>query len=185
MGALPIIAGVGAATQIYGMVKGAQAQADASERNAYFKNLQASELLQRQAINEGIIRQQGEDQSLVYGSGSSGHGLEGTGLGGQLKIHRIVEENISLSRRDAEFKARMLRAGADADTQLASDQMTAGLISGAGSLIQTGASFYSQYQGKKTATDLPTVASAPPTVPAGPVKPYPYSYPGFYGGNGQ
>jgi hypothetical protein len=56
-----------------------------------------------------------------------------------------MEENIANSRREAEFKAQMLRAGADIDSQLASDSITAAWIGAGGTAISSGANIYSAY----------------------------------------
>lgn len=155
--ALGIIAGVGAAVQLYGMIAGAKAQSNAAERSAYFKHLQAQELIERQQINEQIMREQAVDAQKDWGSSAAGTGFAATGLGGKLRIHQRMQEAIEHTRRDAEFKARMLRAGGDIESGLASDQMTAGYISGFGSLLGTAARIYEQNQKPSNPVDIPKV----------------------------
>lgn len=137
-----IMAVVGTGMQIYGAISGASQQQEAAEVNAEMKRLQAKELLERQSINEQLIREQSEDDQLHIGGSSFGS----TGIGDVLKVRRITEENISRSRRDAEFKATMLRKGADIETSLASDQMTGTILTGIGTGISAGATAYSRYK---------------------------------------
>jgi len=139
------VAIAGTALNIYGQISGAAARKGAAEKDAYHKRLQADELLSRQAINEQIIREQSEKAGLRYGSAFASTGREGAGIGGILEIKEAAEESIKNSRRDAEFKASMLRIGADIDTQLASDMMTAGYFSAGGTLLSSGADIYGKY----------------------------------------
>lgn len=139
---LAAMAAVGGALSLYGTIKGANDQADAVERNSALKRQQADELMARQEINEQIIREQSEKSSLSYGASFAGTGREGAGIGGILQIHRDAQEQILNTRRDAEFKARQLREGADIQSDLASDSITSAWIGAAGGLLATGASTY-------------------------------------------
>lgn len=140
--AIPIILGaIGAISTIIsgiGQVTGAAEKAEAAKQNAALKDLQANELLARQAINEQIMRDQSEKTQDAYASAFASTGREGGGISGVLQIMRDTEQNISLSRREATFKAQILRTGAEQDMKLSSDIMTAGFLSGAGTLL-TGA----------------------------------------------
>lgn len=142
---IPLIIGMvaGTGTQVAGGIMAANSQADAQNRNAALKKLQADELLSRQTINEKIMRDQAEKVAKGYSVGFAASGREGAGIGGMLQIKRDTEENILNSRREAEFKAQMLRSGADIDQSLASDYQTASYITGAGSLLSGGANIYS------------------------------------------
>jgi hypothetical protein len=131
---------IGTAISAYGQISSANSSAEAQRADAAAKREQAGELLERQAINERIMQEQSERQQSAAGSGSAMSGLEGTSLGSIMTIRKTTLENIALSRRDAEFKAKLLRQGADVQTELASDMMTAGYISGAGTLLQSGLS---------------------------------------------
>jgi hypothetical protein len=129
------IATVGTGLTIYGELSAASSRADAAQKNAAIKQQQADELLARQSINEGIMREQADSSSHSYVAGFAASGREGAGLGGVLKIKKDLEDNITNSRREAQFKASLLRQGAEIDSQLASDTMTAGYLSGAGTLL--------------------------------------------------
>jgi hypothetical protein len=158
MTGLEIMAAAGLATSVYGQIKSGADRAGAQEYQAALKNIQANELLEREAINEQIMREKAELMSLDYGAAFAASGREGAGLGGILKIHKNVEDSIANSRRDAEFKARMLRAGAEIDTKLASDLVSASYV-GAGGTILTGvAKAYDIYAGPSSKTrSLPGV----------------------------
>lgn len=132
----------GAGLSLYGAISGANAQADAAGKDAALKNAQADELLQRQAINEAIIRDQAQKAGLGFGASFSATGREGGGIGGILQINKNAQDEIMNTRRDAEFKANMLRSGANIETDLASSGVTAAWISGVGGLLSTGAATY-------------------------------------------
>lgn len=142
---LLIIGAVGALAQGIGTILSGNAQADAATKNADFKHQQADELLARQAINEQILRDEADRQKLQMGSIAGGSGLGGSGIGMKLAIMKNLTESISNSRRDAEFKAKMLNAGAEVDTQLASDIQTAGVISGVGTVLTGAYKAYDAY----------------------------------------
>lgn len=157
--ALPIIAGIGVATQATGMVVNGIAQADAAERNAALKNAQADELLAREEINQELMREQAFQAEQNFGSAFAMTGKEGGGIGGMLTIHSQLERNLRLSRREAEYKAKILRAGGEIDQQLGSDLQTAGWITGAGTLIGGATNLYQRYGPKDKSGSLPTVKS--------------------------
>lgn len=139
---------------VYGALTGASAQAEASRKNAELKKFQAQEIMERQAINERLMREQVERQGLKYQASFSATGREGSGIGGVLYLHSQLEEQIKLQRREAQFKAEILGRGGEADLKLASDITTAGYLSGAG-ILTTGASQgfsdYNRY--KKTSAE--------------------------------
>lgn len=137
-----ILAAVGTGTQIYGQISAASAQAEAQKKDAEFKNIQANELLAREALNEIEIRRQGELTTARYSSAAAASGFETSGIGGQLDILDNVERMITNSNREARFKADMLRLGANVQTDLASDMVTSSYLTGAGTAIKTGASMY-------------------------------------------
>jgi hypothetical protein len=154
----PVLIGMaiaGGTANAAGQVSAAKSQAEAAQKDAAIKNMQADELLSRQQINEQIMREQADRLELGYGSLAADTGGAGTGIGGVLKIRQDVEQNISNSRRDAEFKAKMLRAGAAVETSLASDGVTASYLGAGGSILGGAASAYKLYSGPSRATDLP------------------------------
>lgn len=152
---LPIISALGILFSGGSQIAGGAARRAASEADAAAKNRQADELLAREGINEQLMLDQSFQAEQNYGSAFAMTGKEGGGIGGMLTIHKNTLASIANARRDAEFKASMLRAGAEVDTKLASDLQTAGVISGAGTIISGAADLgwkYSQY-GKKQSSN--------------------------------
>lgn len=143
--ALAAAAVAGTGMSIYGQISGAQAQAEAAKRNAELKNQQANELLAREAINEAAIRKVAGITATRYSSAAAATGFEGGGVGGQVEIFMNAQDAITNSQREAFFKASMLRQGAEIEASLASDAVTAAWITGAGSLLTTGAQVGSMY----------------------------------------
>lgn len=152
---------IGTGVAIYGQVKAASAQADAQRKEADIKGLQSEELMSRQLLNEGIMRDKFEEADLATGSDN---GVEDNGLGQRMRLRKQLSQNIAMSRREAEWKAKMLRMGADADMQLSSDIIAAGGISALGSGIQGAGRAYNAWPDSRpprdTTLDLPKVSSS-------------------------
>lgn len=160
VGAAAAVIGAGAA--IYGQISAAGAEADAKKRNADFKRFQAQELLEREVLNEEAIASNASDLQLRYGASSAATGFSATGIGGMLKMAQNTNQFLSNARRDAEFKASMLRAGADIETNLASDIATASYITGAGTALLTAGQFANaRYQPPSQTAKLPQVGQSP------------------------
>ena len=132
----------GTALQVGGNFAAANAQQDAALAEQKLKNQQADELLSRQAINEQIMRDQAERLTGNYVTAFSSSGRGGGSVGGALRIKRDVEQNIILTRREAEFKSQQLRAGAQIESDLASSGLTAAWLGSAGAVLGTGAAAY-------------------------------------------
>jgi hypothetical protein len=141
-----------------GQLMGASAQADAAQRAAQLKRIQADELEKRELVNEGIIRENSARMENQYSTAFAATG-GGGGLGGVLEIRRQTERNIMNAREDSQFKEYMLRQGADIESQLASDAMTASYITGAGSVLGLGAKFYGIYGKYSGQQELPKVTT--------------------------
>lgn len=141
-----IIAGVSSAVSTYSSIKSGFDQAKAKEREAALMNLQADELLARQLINEKIMREESERRQLQFGSAFAATGAGGGGVGAILKMKEDLESNIELTRRDANFKADMIRRGADINLQLASDIRVGSIISGVSSGINSGVGIWEMDQ---------------------------------------
>lgn len=145
---------IGGGVSLFGQLSAASAQEKAAQAAAQAKYAQADELLAREAINESIMRDEATAKEGNYITAFASSGFEGSGVGGVLKIKQDLEQNISLAQRDANFKAKMLRAGADVDTQLASDIATAGTWKAVGSLVGTvgaGLDIYSKFKAPSSA----------------------------------
>lgn len=133
---------VSVGTQIYGSISGANAEKEAQERQRALTEQQIAELEARQRINEQVIREKSAYAQSNYQTAFSSSGRAGAGIGGIIKMRKDTEDNIALSRRDLEFKAYMMRAGADIDAELASDRMTASYITGVGTLLGAAGNLY-------------------------------------------
>lgn len=149
---------IGVGTAIYGAISSAEAKADAAKRDAALKGQQADELESREKVNEGIIQHQSDLAQLRFGSSFAATGREGGGIGGIMEIQKNTALTIANSQRDAAFKAKMLRQGADIATSLASDDLAAGYITGAGTFLTGAAKTYSLYNKPSSSTgSLPEV----------------------------
>lgn len=149
MAAIPILAGaavIGSGLEVYGNIKAAQQKSDAVKAEAALKEAQANELLDREKINEGLMQEQESSIESGYVSAFADTGREGGGIGGVIKLRNQLQKNIDISRREASFKAQMLRAGANIDTTLASQQLSASYIGGAGTILTRGAEAYSAFK---------------------------------------
>lgn len=150
-----VVAVGGLATSIYSEISGAAAKSEAAQKNAMIKGMQADELMYRQAYNEQLMREQSERAQLDPGADLAASGREGGGIGAMLEIKKVTDENIAASRRESEFKAKMLRMGADVDAQLSSDLIAAGYVGAAGSLLSGAAQAYNLYKGPSKSPSLP------------------------------
>lgn len=155
MWVLGVIAAVGAVASLIGSVSEADSRAGAAQKDAALKRMQADELLEREAINEALIREQSDMAEGEYATAFGATGREGAGIGGRLRIRNNTARTIANFRRDAEFKAKMLREGANIADSLASDAITAGYISGAGSLLQGAGKAYDAFGGTAAASTKP------------------------------
>lgn len=152
---IPLLIGslAGTGMQVAGGIMSANAQADAAKRSADLKNLQASELLDRQRINEGIIREKSAQSEAHIQASASSRGISG-GLGYAVLQHAETERNVILSRREAEFKAKMLRENAEADLKLSSDAMAAANLSAFGTILGGASRTIAGFQWKTAPDEL-------------------------------
>lgn len=134
------MAAVGAAMQLYSQVQASEAKSEAQRREAELKNMQADELAQRQLINEQVMRSKEARTELYAGSdGGSGN----TGLGTIMQLRQDLRQNIDITRRESDWKIRMLHMGANADTQLAGDIQQAGMWGAIGGALSFAGQAYS------------------------------------------
>ncbi len=143
---LAITAAVGAGVNVAGTLMSANAKANADQQSAALKYKQADELMSREAINEDIMRTQEGRTEDQFRAASGSTGFANTGIGGVLRMRSDLSKNIGLSQRDAAFKAEMLRTGAQIDTNLASDERSAGYVAAAGSVLGGAEQVYSLYK---------------------------------------
>lgn len=123
-GAAIAVAVASTGVQMYSARKAAKAQERTMRAKAEAKRIQAEELLKRNEYNIEQLELEAEEFSgaQIARMAKSGVGL---GVGVSLTALEQTQERltraVNISRREAEFKASQLRAGADIDTRLGSD----------------------------------------------------------------
>jgi hypothetical protein len=134
---ISILAGAG--MQAFGQFQSGQASAKAARQQAKLKQAQAQEMLNRMAIQEGRIRDQGEafkgQQLTEFGSSGIQLGTGSTLIAmedANLKINQQVED----MKRDTIFRANQLMIGADYEIQQGRDSISAGAVMAGGSLLE-------------------------------------------------
>lgn len=136
MAVAPVVAAIaGAAStgaQVAGSIAKGNAQKRAAEREAELKRQQADEVIRRSKQNVLALKRQ---RRTVKGRQISGFAKAGVELAGSTlevlnSTEMEFERDILNTRRDAEFKASQLRAGADIAIEEGKAAKTAGLIGG-------------------------------------------------------
>lgn len=132
-----IIAGAGLGLAAYGMISGAAAQADAEERDAALKRLQADEVIRRMYVKEEEMRKygielEGQQSSAIS---ASGFDYQGSPLLLMETTKKNVEREILEMQRDAMFRADQLRKGADISMDISGSTSTAGWIQAGGTVL--------------------------------------------------
>lgn len=133
--------------EVYGKIAAANAQSQARAQELKLKNIQADEILSREAVNEQVIQDNSKRTESAYSTAFAATGREGAGVGGQIQIHKFTQDQVANLNRDANFKANMIRAGANIEANLASDVVSASYISGAGTLLTSGLRAYDAFKG--------------------------------------
>lgn len=145
---LPVLAAIAVTSTVisaYGSIQESEARAEQARREAALKRMQADEVLDRAEINAGLMDRQGKRliSSQVASFGASNVSLGASQYGLLSETERNVDEQIQLMRRDAEFRAKMLREGASSADVLAGQIQSAGYWSAAGTLLGGGSkAFY-------------------------------------------
>lgn len=147
-------------SQVVGSIMSSKSKADAAKQDAALKNMQADELISRETVNEQIIQEQSDIQQREFGAAFASTGREGAGIGGILQIRKTTAQTIANDQRDAQFKAMMLRSGANIANSLASDEIASGYVTGAGTLLSGGAKLASAFRKASSSTEsLPTTGA--------------------------
>lgn len=135
--ALAVASGAVAA---YASIQESEARAEQARREASLKRLQAEETLARMEINTDLMKRQGKrlEGSQVAQFGAFNVSIGAAGYGLLSETQRTVQEQIDLMRRDARFRAEMLRQGAKSSDVLAQDITNAGYWNAFGSLLGAG-----------------------------------------------
>lgn len=128
--------------------KEAEAQARAARQNAKAKREQALELLDRLELNNEALIVEGELLKGKQKIDFAGRGIEttsGSALSVIEETNSMVARQLMLDKKEADFKVKQLRAGAEADITLAGDIKAASrlrqmstFLSGAGAVAGAG-----------------------------------------------
>lgn len=136
---------VGTGVTAYGQYQSSKAQAKAAEQQAKIKRQQAAEMLDRMALEEKNIEQQGEEfkaqQKASYAKGGVEVGT-GAALIAMEDTQYKITKQVQTMQRDTIFRANQLLQGASFDVAYAQDVKSAGAITAAGTLLQGGAKYY-------------------------------------------
>jgi len=128
MSFLPAAIIVGTAVQLYANKKESDAQEAAAEANAHAKRVQANELLDRFFINKDLLTLEAKAFQGSQAAGFIKGGVD-VGTGSALLVmedtNRKLSRQLEIDEKEAEFKARQLKLGADVDLSLGSDLASA------------------------------------------------------------
>ncbi len=141
-----VVTVAGTVMSIQAQKKEAEAQARAAKENAQAKREQALELLDRLELNNQALIVEGELLKGKQQIDFAGKGIE-TGTGSALSVieetNSLVARQLMMDKREADFKVKQLRSGAEADVRLAGDiksasrlQQMGTFLSGAGAVAK-------------------------------------------------
>lgn len=156
----PLTIGLMAASlgmSVYGNIKAAKDKEEAAQKQAFLDEQQANEILARQAANEAIMQDQAAYNESHYVAAMGGTGVLDTGIGGAIAIHTNLSRAIAAARHEAAYTSNMIRMGAQINTEIASNQVTAAYIRSGGQVLGAAGEVYLRHR-KPTSTvkDLPT-----------------------------
>jgi hypothetical protein len=164
------VAAVGLAASIYGQVSEADAKADAERKDASLRELEAQETQRRAQINAGLIQRQGNQVLAEQTQGYAKSGVTGSGLHRlQARTELGYLQQIDLLKQEADYRAELIRQGAQVSLGLADSTETNAAISafgtgiaGAGSILASTGFF-----NPKPTSPLTKTQSTPNAKPAG------------------
>ena len=138
----------GVTMQYFGNRKAAKAQEAAARKQAALKRFQANEMLDRFKLNEAsLLRTEQETVSKQIGAMvKSGGGITSSSLLLLEDTNRKIQRQISLEKREANYKAEMLIRGADVDLSLAGDIDKASKVQNLGLFLTGAANTYKTYK---------------------------------------
>ncbi len=145
MGAEVAVLAAGTGISAYSQYQQGRIRAEAAKQDAKNKRAQASEMLERLAIEEVNLKEQGEEfKGKQLGAYAAGGVALGTGatLIALEDTNAKINEKITEVRRDTIFRANQLMRGADLAMSESAQFKEAGTIGAAGSLLQGGATYY-------------------------------------------
>ena len=155
MGVETAVMAAGVGIQAYSQYQQGQARASAARQEAKFKRAQAKEMLDRMAIEEVNLKQQGE---AFKAEQTAGYAAGGVALGTGATLLAVEDTNAKMSKkitdmkRDTTFRANQLMMGANVSQQEASAFAQAGALGAAGTLLEGGASYYKNRSSLKSSS---------------------------------
>ncbi len=145
MGAEVAVLAAGTGIQAYSQYQQGRLRAEAAKQEAKNKRAQAAEMLERLAIEEVNLKEQGEEfKGKQLGAYAAGGVALGTGatLIALEDTNAKITQKITEVRRDTIFRANQLMRGADYSMGEAAQFREVGNLSAAGSLLEGGATYY-------------------------------------------
>lgn len=144
-----VVAGVGTTISLIASENARQSEEDAMKAQAKLKKAQAQELLERFEINAESLKRLGQETASAQTASFAKGGVD-VGSGSSLLMMEDtfskIQRQISLDKREADFKANQLIRGADIEMSLAGDISKAKKIENYGlfftSAAKTGLSAY-------------------------------------------
>lgn len=129
----------------YGAISKGQAEADAAHQKADSLNLQAQEVMRRNAINVESIKNEGESFLGKEASAELAGGvqLSGSALTNLISTRAEIQRRVYNSESEAQFEVQQLKSGASAANSYADKAQSAGYTSAFGGLLMSGASYAS------------------------------------------
>ena len=138
MGAEVAVLAVGTGIQAYSQYQQGRQQAEAAKQQAKFKRAQAREMLERMAIEEKNLNEQGAEfkakQTSAYAAGGVAIGTGATLLALEDTNAKIYQKIYEM-KRDTQFRSAQLMKGADVSMQEAEQMKTAGKMGAVGTLL--------------------------------------------------
>jgi hypothetical protein len=158
---LAVIGGVGVALNAYGQWKQGQDQSQSLLSQAYFKELEAQELLRRNEINNDLYLQ---DAQQLIGEQINAASLSNIGGASTLAMYEqtamLAARQLRRNTEEAEWNARALRMEANSMGISARNSRTAGNISALGTVAKGAADIYKNSPGNYSTEGLSVLDSS-------------------------
>lgn len=149
---------IGFGIGLFGELSKASDEQELEQRKAQMAEMQARELEARELLNEEQMLRASDITGARVASSLASGGRAGGAVGTLLEIDRQTRVQIEMNRRDTEFKAKMLRLGADANQFVADSYGRAATWNILGMGAQTLGTVSRSGIFKGSTTDLPKVS---------------------------
>lgn len=134
---IPLVAvGIDAGVKAFSNIKDSNQKADAAQKEAADKRIQAGEVERRSGVRRDLMQREGEGilSSQAGAYAKAGVELDGSPLLVMSETHKQVNAEIYEMQEESRFRAEQLRAGATFQDSSAGDMRTAGYVN-AGSAV--------------------------------------------------